>query len=117
MPLPPSETLLHQIKAEPRLRIDAGDVFIKGMAFDRNDNLLLMAAYAGRADKSMSGRVDRSISRITPRKEITAVMNQHSVRMCDHAIHKDGRIFIACHTGELLMVNPDGSDLRPITIR
>jgi lactonase len=117
MPLPPSETFLHQIKAEPWLRIDAGDVFLKGMAFDRNDHLILMAAYAGRVDRSMAGRVDRSILRITPRKEIAAVINQHGVRMCDHAIHKDGRIFIACLTGELLAVNPDGSDVRPITIR
>jgi lactonase len=117
MPLPPSETLLPQIKAEPWLSIDAGDVFLKGMAFDRNNHLLVMAAFPGRADRSMSGRADRSILRITPGKEITAVINQHGVRMCDHAIHKDGRIFIACLTGELLMVNPDGSDLRPITTR
>jgi lactonase len=117
MPLPPSETLLHQIKAEPWLSIDAGDVFLKGMAFDRNDNLIIMAAYPGRVNRSMSGRVDRSILRVTPRKAITAVIHRHGVRMCDHAIHKDGRIFIACLTGELLVVNPDGSDLRPIKTR
>jgi lactonase len=117
MPLPPGETLLHPIEAEPWLRIDAGDVFLKGMAFDRDDNLILMAAYAGRVDRSMAGRLDRSILRITPGKEITPVLSQHGVRMCDHAIHKDGRIFIACLTGELLVVNPDGSDVRPITVR
>ena len=117
MPLPPGEALLHTIKAEPWLRIDAGDVFLKGMAFDRNNDLLVMAAYAGTVDRAMSGRVNRSILRITPRQEITAVVNQHGVRMCDHAIHQDGRIFIACLTGELQVVNPDGSDLRPITTR
>jgi lactonase len=117
MPLPPSETLLHQIKAEPWLRIDAGDVFLKGMAFDRDNHLILMAAYVGAIDKGMSGRVDRSLLRVTPKKEITALINQHGVRMGGIAIHKDGRIFIACLTGELLMINPDGSDLRPITIR
>jgi lactonase len=117
MPLPPSEALLHPIKAEPWLRMDAKDVFLKGMAFDRDNNLLVMAAYPGTVNKSMAGRVDRSILRITPRKAITSVIDQHGVRMCDHAIHKDGRIYIACLTGELLVVNPDGSDLRPITAR
>jgi lactonase len=61
--------------------------------------------------------VDRSILRITPKKEIATVIRQKGVRMCDHALHKDGRIFIACLTGELLVANPDGSDLQPITIR
>lgn len=117
MPLPPGEALLHSIEAEPWLRIDAGDVFLKGMAFDRDGNLILMAAYAGRIDRSMAGRVDRSILKITPGKEITALLNRHGVRMCDHAIHKDGRIFIACLTGELLVVNPDGSNVRPISVR
>lgn len=117
MPLPPSEKLLHQISAEPWLKIDAGDVFLKGMAFDRNDNLLLMAAYAGESDKSMAGRANRKILSITPDKEITELINQHNIRMCDHAIHKDGRIFIACLTGELLVANPDGSNVKPITTR
>jgi lactonase len=117
MPLPPSETLLHQIAAEPWLKIDAGDVFLKGMAFDRDNNLILMAAYSGRGDKSMTGRVDRSLLKISPGKGISTVIKQQGVRMCDHAIHKDGRIFIACLTGELQVVNPDGSDLRPITTR
>ena len=117
MPLPPGETLLPQIKAEPWLRIDERDVFLKGMAFDRDSDLIVMAAYPGKTDKSMAGRVDRSLLRVTPGKAVTTVIDQHGVRICDHAIHKDGRIFIACLTGELLAVNPDGSDLKPITTR
>ena len=117
MPLPPSETLLPQIKAEPWLRIDERDVFLKGMAFDRSNNLIVMAAYPGEVDKSTAGRVDRSLLRITPGKAVTSVIKQRGVRLCDHAIHKDGRIFIACLTGELLVVNPDGSDLKPIATR
>ena len=119
MPLPPQETLLHQIQAEPWIRIDAGDVFLKGMAFDRNDNLLLMAAYPGpvAADKSAAGKVNRSILSITPNKKITEVIAQQGIRMCDHAVHKDGRIFIACLTGELLVANADGSDVKPISSR
>ena len=117
MPLPPGEALLPQIKADPWLRIDAGDVFLKGMAFDRNGNLILMAAYPGKVDKGMSGRVDRSILKVTPAKEITTLINRHGVRMGGLAIHKDGRILIACLTGELLVMNLDGSDLRQITIK
>jgi lactonase len=116
-PLPPGEAGLRSIKAEPWLKIDARDVFLKGMAFDRQNNLLVMAAYPGKVDKSMAGRVDRSILKITPAKAITTVIKQQGVRLCDHAIHKDGRIFIACLTGELLVVNPDGSGLKPITTR
>ena len=117
MPLPPQETLLHQIVAEPWLQVDAGDVFLKGMAFDRNDNLLVMAAYAGETDKSTAGRLNRSILSITPQKEVTEIINQQGIRMCDHAVHKDGRILISCLTGELLVANPDGSDVKPITTR
>lgn len=45
------------------------------------------------------------------------VLKQHGMRLCDHAIHKDGRIFVACLTGELLAMNPDGSGLKPVTTR
>jgi lactonase len=117
MPLPPGESLLPRIEAEPWLRVDAGDVFLKGMAFDRDDNLIVMAAYPGKVDKSMAGRVDRSLLRIAPGGGMTPIVKQHAVRMCDHAIHKDGRLFIACLSGELLVANPDGSDLRPIAAR
>jgi lactonase len=116
MPLPPGEGLLPCIEAEPWVRVDAGDVFLKGMAFDRGDNLIVMAAYPGR-DKSMAGRVDRSLLRIAPDGGMTPIVKQHGVRMCDHAIHRDGRLFIACLTGELLVVSPDGSDPKPIAAR
>jgi lactonase len=116
-PIPAREAALAQIKAEPWLKIDDGNVFLKGIAFDRDNNLLVMAAYPGKVDTSMAGRIDRSILRITPKKEVTAMIKQQGPRMCDHAIHKDGRIFIACLTGELLVANPDGSDIKPIASR
>jgi lactonase len=116
-PLPPAEATLPNIKAEPWLRIDTANVFLKGMAFDRRNDLLIMAAYPGAVDKSMAGRIDRSILRVTPQKAISTVVRQRGIRLCDHAIHQDGRIFIACLTGELLVVNPDGSGLKPIPTR
>jgi len=61
--------------------------------------------------------VDRSILSITPDKQITTLIKQNRYRLVDHVIHKDGRIFIACLSGELLVANPDGSELKPVTSR
>jgi lactonase len=117
-PIPPNEAALRQIKVEPWLKIDDRNVFLKGMAFDRKNNLTVMAAYPG-ADPSrgLAGRVDRSILSITPDKQITTLIRQNKFRLVDHVIHKDGRIFIACLSGELLVANPDGSELKPVTSR
>ncbi len=117
MPLLPGEALLPQVEAEPWLKIDDGDVFLKGIAFDRDDNLLLMTAPLGNIDKSMAGRLNRSILSISPEKAIRTLINHPTARMCDHAVHQDGRILIACLSGELLVANPDGSGLRPIESR
>lgn len=117
MPLPPGEMLLPQIEVEPWLCIDEEDVFLKGIAFDRNNDMIVMAAYLGAVDKSMAGRVNRSLLKINSRRQITPLLSVNGIRMCDHAIHRDGRIFIACLTGELMVVNPDGSDLKPIKPR
>jgi lactonase len=116
-PLPENEAHLPQIKSEPWLRVDPGNVVLKGMAFDRQDNLFVIASYPGANDKGLAGRLDRSILRITPKKEVTTVYKEHGVRMCDHAIHKDGRIFVACLTGELLVMQPDGSEVKAISSR
>lgn len=117
-PLSPSEAALRQIKAEPWLKVDDRNVFLKGIAFDRKGNLTVMAAYPGAdASKGLAGRVDRSILSISPDKKITTLIAQHSYRLTDHVIHKDGRIFIACLSGELLVANPDGSDLKPVPVR
>jgi lactonase len=117
-PIPANETALHQIKAEPWLKIDDRNIFLKGMAFDRKNNLTVMAAYPGPdPNKGLAGRVDRSILSVTPDKQVTTLIKQNKYRFVDHVIHKDGRIFIACLSGELLVANADGSDLKPVTSR
>lgn len=117
-PIPPNEAALHQIKPEPWLKVDDGNVFLKGMAFDRKNNLTIMAAYPG-ADpgKGLAGRSDRRILSISPDRQVTTLIKQNRYRLVDHVIHKDGRIFVACLSGELLVANADGSDLKPITSR
>lgn len=117
MPLPPGETLLPHIEAEPWLCIDTHDVFLKGIAFNRANELIVMAAYPGDEDKSMAGRVHRTLLHIDSRKEINPLINVNGLRISNHAIHKDGRIFIASITGELLVANADGTDLRPIAAK
>jgi lactonase len=117
-PIPANEAALHQIKAEPWVKVDDRNVFLKGMAFDRHNNLTVIAAYPGLdLSKGLAGRTDRRIIKITPDKKITTLIQQNRYRFVDHVIHKDGRIFIACLSGELLVANPDGSDVKPIPIK
>ncbi len=116
-PLPPNELALPLIKPEPWLKIDDRNVFLKGMAFDRKGNLTVVAAYPGPdPSKGLAGRLDRSILSITPDKKVSTLLHAPGLRMVDHAIHKDGRIFIACLSGELMVANPDGTGLKPVDL-
>lgn len=53
-PIPANEAALPQIKAEPWLKVDDRNVFLKGMAFDRQHNLTVMAAYPGDPAKGLA---------------------------------------------------------------
>jgi len=117
-PIPENEKALHEIKAEPWMKVDDRNVFLKGMAFDRKNNLTVIAAFPGAdASKGLAGRTDRRILSLTPDKQINTLIQQNKYRFVDHVLHKDGRIFIACLSGELLVANPDGSDLKPVAAR
>ena len=117
-PLPPNELALPLIKPEPWLKVDDRNVFLKGMAFDRKGNLTVLAAYPGPdPSKGLAGRMDRAILSISPDKKISTLIHKPGLRMTDHVIHKDGRIFIACLSGELMVANPDGSDVKPVATR
>jgi len=117
-PIPPNEANLHQIRPEQWLKVDARNLFLKGMAFDRKNNLTVMAAYPGAdASKGLAGRTDRAILSISPDKKISTRLRQNKYRLTDHVIHKDGRIFVACLSGELLVANPDGTDLKPLPVK
>ena len=114
-PIPANEAALPQIKPELWMKVDDRNLFLKGMAFDRNHNLTVMAAYPGPdPSKGLAGRLNRSILKISPSKQITTLIKGNGLRLTDHVIHKDGRIFIACLSGEVLVANPDGSDLKPL---
>jgi lactonase len=108
-PLAPHESNLPQIEVEHWLQIDKGDVFLEAPAFDRQGNLCIMAAY--------DQKLNRRILKISTDKKIEIILKNSGIRMCGAAIHKDGRIFIGCLTGELLTINGDGSHLSYVTPR
>ena len=102
VPLPPGMENLPVIEAEPWFEYDPGpEAFLEGPAFDREGNLFATSPHAG------------LVIRITPRKECTTIFNDAKVKVDGTAVHKDGRLFFACMSGELLVMKPDGSGVTP----
>jgi lactonase len=106
VPLPPDLQSLPTIEAELWLQIDTdSNLRIEGPAFDRGGNLFVTSPLHGR------------IYKITPQKQASTIFDNKSIQNIGCAIHKDGRLFLACGTGELMTMNPDGSGLNYITPR
>ena len=100
VPLPPDLLLLPTIKPEPWLLVDSEpDALLEGPSFDREGNLYVTCPLKGK------------IYKITPQKQISTIFNAKGVGVDGSAFHKDGRLFVACITGELLVINPDGSNI------
>ncbi len=97
VPLPPALENLRQIQADVWVQVDAGEAFLEGPAFDRQGNLYVSSIF------------DNRIIKITPDKKITTVFQQDGLMPDGIAIHKDGRLFLACLSGKLAVINPDGS--------
>ncbi len=105
VPLPPSLKNLPKIKADPWLQVDPGDLFLEGPAFDRNGNLFVSSIF------------DNRILKITPDKQVSTVLKQDGLLPDGIAIHKDGRLFLACLSGKIVAVNPDGSNMTEIRVK
>lgn len=100
VPLPPELARLPTIKAEPWVMIeDNPDTLLEGPAFDRQGNLFVTSIF------------DSRLFKITPAKNITPILLPGGLLPDGIAIHKDGRLFIACLSGRVVAVNPDGSNL------
>jgi lactonase len=100
VPLPPELVSLPTIKAEPWFQVDPGpDLFLEGPAFDREGNLFVTSPPSG------------MIFKITPQRQVSTIFHQKDVTVDGSAFHKDGRLFGACLSGELLAMNPDGSNV------
>jgi len=98
VPLPPWLKDLYTIEAEPWVKIDDNpETFLEGPAFDRAGNLYFTSLWEGK------------ILKVTPDKKVSTVWSNPELFTDGLAIHKDGRIFIACLGGQLVSVKPDGS--------
>ncbi|HUL23730.1 MAG TPA: SMP-30/gluconolactonase/LRE family protein [Thermodesulfobacteriota bacterium] len=100
VPLPPELANLPTIKAEPWVLVDKDpNILLEGPAFDRQGNLFVTSIF------------DSRIFKITPAKQVTPIQLPNGLLPDGIAIHKDGRLFIACLSGRVVSVNPDGSNL------
>jgi lactonase len=102
VPLPPSLQNLPTIPITPWLQVDKQEAFLEGPAFDRQGNLFVSSIF------------DSRIIKITPNKQVSVILKQDGLLPDGIAIHKDGRLFIACLSGKLAVVNPDGSNFSVI---
>ena len=100
MLLPPELLALPTIEAEPWLKIDSDEnKILEGPAFDRDGNLFVTSPSHG------------IVYKITDNDKISMIFNNRRVIVDGSAFHKDGRLFIACLSGELLIMDPDGSNV------
>jgi lactonase len=106
VPLPSEVKDLPAISAETWLQIgDSPALFLEGPAFDRAGNLYVSSLLDGR------------VLKITPEKNVTTVLEQKGLLPNGIAFHKDGRMFVACSSGKLVSLAPDGTNLTEIAAR
>jgi lactonase len=106
VPLPPELRGLPAINAETWLQIgDSPALFLEGPAFDRAGNLYLSSLLEGR------------VLKITPEKKVTTILEQKGLLPNGIAFHKDGRMFVACSSGKLISLAPDGTNMTEIAAR
>jgi len=97
VPIPPSLVSLPTIKAKPWLQVEPSGAFLEGPAFDLDGNLYVSSLF------------DSRILKITPDMEVTEIFSEEGLLPDGIAIHQNGKLFVACLSGKILEVNPDGS--------
>jgi lactonase len=107
-PFPPDVANLPIIVGEPWLQVDPDqkNAGIEGPAFDKQGNL-----YVCRTSPTAP---EQKIVRIAPDKTIMTIWQGKAIPT-DLAFHKDGRLFAACLTGEILIMQSDGTMLETLT--
>ena len=112
-PIPVGERDLPTATAEPYFRVGGGDVALEGPAFDRQGNLLFVDVYGGR------------VLKLSPGRQLTTLHAEKDLHPAGVAIHKDGRIFVACvgpinsssghfDAGSVIVLDPDGGNRQVI---
>lgn len=103
VPIPPELAGLPTIEAEPWFQIaPAPETFLEGPAFDRNGDLFVTSPPSG------------IVYKITPQKELSIIFQDEKVTVNGSAFHKDGRLFVVCLSGELLVIHPDDYKAIPL---
>lgn len=112
VPIPASERDLPTAMAEPLFKVSDTPLGLEGPAFDRQGNLLFVDVFGGR------------VLRLSPDHQLTTVYTDPALHPAGIAIHKDGRIFLAClgamdshglfPAGTVVAINPDGSNRQTI---
>ncbi|HSV82027.1 MAG TPA: SMP-30/gluconolactonase/LRE family protein [Ramlibacter sp.] len=111
-PVPSAERDLPSARAEPYFKVSDGDMALEGPAFDRQGNLLFVDIYGGR------------VLRLSPDRRLDVVYTEPDLHPAGIAVHKDGRIFLACvgpldsrghfHAGSVIAIAPDGRNRQVI---
>ncbi|MEJ8848216.1 SMP-30/gluconolactonase/LRE family protein [Variovorax rhizosphaerae] len=111
-PLPFCERDLPTAIAEPWFKVGDSSVALEGPAFDRQGNLLFVDVYGGR------------VLRLSPQRELTRLFVEKDLHPAGIAIHKDGRIFVACvgpinasgqfDAGSVIALDADGGNRQTI---
>ncbi len=106
IPVPPAVASLPTITPEPWVKVsDNPGVFLEGPAFDKKGNLYVSSIFEGR------------IIKITPSKKLSTVYTDPKLQPDGIAIHKDGRLFVACLSTKIVAMNPDGTNVTEIKAR
>lgn len=99
IPVPPSVAGLPTITPEPWVQIEPDPApFLEGPSFDKEGNLFVVSVFDGR------------IFKITPDKKVSTIFSKKGLMPCGSAVHKDGRLFVVSLTGEVIVMNRDGSN-------
>ncbi len=105
-PLPSDVAQLPTVQAVPWIEIDDDPVRfgLEGPVFDNEGNFYV--CHGGPASP-----VTR-IFKVTPEKEKSVFWQSDTIKPTGLALHKDGRFFAACLSGEIAILSPEGETLR-----
>lgn len=105
VPIPPSLVSLPTIKAKPLLQVEPSGAFLEGPAFDLDSNLYVSSLF------------DSRILKISPDEEVTTIFSEPGLLPDGIAIHQDGRLFVVCLSGRIVVLDSDGNYLSDITAK
>jgi len=111
-PIPAGERDLPTATAEPLFKVSDSALSLEGAAFDRQGKLLFLDIMGGR------------VLRLAADHVLTTVYTEENLHPAGIAVHRDGRIFLAClgamnsrgqfSAGSVIAIDPDGGNRHTI---